>query len=135
MDDHINWGALQSHWDDYKDRIKDKWNKLTDDDMRNIHGDRHRLMQALQSRYEITRDKVEKQVTDFLENTGSWIEGAKQRIVKVAERGKQYVQENSISDMTADLRGMIRKNPVRTALLSAGIGYMLGRIFSGSSRA
>lgn len=135
MENHIDWGAVQSHWDDYKDRIKDKWNKLTDDDMRNIHGDRHRLMQALQDRYQITKDKVEKQVTDFLESSGSWIEGAKQRVVEVAERGKQYVQENSISDMTADLRSMIRKNPIRTALLSVGIGYMLGRIFSSGSRA
>lgn len=135
MENHINWREVETHWDDFKDRIKDKWRKLTDDDMRDIHGDRHRLMQALQDRYDLTKDKVEKQVEDFFEGTGSWIEGAKQRVVDVAERGKQYVQENSISDMTADLRCVIRKNPIRSALVTLGIGYMLGKIASLGSRA
>ena len=134
MDNRINWGEVETHWDDFKDRIKDKWNKLTDADMRDIHGDRQRLMQALQDRYELTRDKVEKQMSDFLESSASWFVGVKQRVVEVAERGKQYVQENSITDMAADLRCVIRKNPISTALLSLGVGYMLGKIFSGGSR-
>ena len=135
MDNHTNWREVETHWDDFKDRIKDKWKKLTDDDLRSIHGDRHRLIQALQDRYELTKDKVEKQMDDFFENSSSWIQSAKQRVVEVAEQGKQYVQENSISDMTADLRSVICKNPIRTALVSLGIGYMLGKIFSIGSRA
>ena len=135
MDNRINWREVETHWDDFKDRIKDKWKKLTDDDMRSIHGDRHRLTQALQDRYELTKDKVEKQMDDFFENTGSWIQSARQRVVEVAEQGKNYVQENSISDMTADLRGIIRKNPIRSALVTLGIGYMLGKIASLGSRA
>jgi uncharacterized protein YjbJ (UPF0337 family) len=134
MENHINWESVEAHWDDFKDRVKHKWNKLTDDDMRDIHGDRYRLMQALQDRYEITRDKVEKQVSDFLESNGTWIESVKQRVMEVTERGKQYVQENSITDMTSDLRCMIRKNPIRTTLISIGIGYMLGRVLSMGSR-
>lgn len=134
MDKNINWHEVETHWDDFKDRIQGKWKKLTDDDLRDIHGDRHRLMQALQDRYQLTKDKVEKQLEDFFVSTGSWIEGARVRVVEVAERGKQYVQENSIPDMTADLRSVIRKNPIRTALLSLGIGYMLGKIFSSSSK-
>ncbi|MFT3879643.1 MAG: hypothetical protein QM703_08285 [Gemmatales bacterium] len=135
MHNHINWGEVEAHWDDFKDRIKDKWNKLTEDDMRDIRGDRHRLTQALQDRYELTRDKVEKQLDDFIENAGSWVEGARQRVVQAAQRGKHYIQENSISDMTADLRGVIRKNPIRSALVTLGIGYMLGKITSLGSRA
>lgn len=134
MENHINWSELETHWDDYKDRIKHQWGKLTDEDMRDIHGDRHRLMQALQDRYQITKDKVERQVTDFLANSGSWIEQAKLRVVEVAEQGKKYVQQNSITDMTADLRRVIRHRPIQTALVSIGVGYLLGRLFSGNSR-
>lgn len=134
MENRINWGEVETHWDDFKYRIKDKWNKLTDTDMRNIHGDRHRLMQALQDRYELSREKVEKQMSDFLEGSASWFEGVKQRVAEFAERGKHYVQENSITDMTADLRSVIRHNPIQTVLLSLGVGYMLGKIFSCGSR-
>ena len=133
MENHINWNAVEAHWDDYKDRIQDKWDKLTDDDMRKIHGDRHRLMQALQDRYQLTKDKVETQVSDFLDSASSWMEMAKRRVAEVAEQGKQYVQENSITDMTADLRDAVQQNPIRSILISLGIGYVLGRLFSSSS--
>src|SRR5437868_6630195 len=129
MNHHIDWEAVETHWDDYKDRIKHQWNKLTDDDLRDIHGDRYRLMRALQDYYEISRDKVEKQLNDFLDNSRSWLEGVKQRAIDVAEHGKHYVLENSIADVTADIRRTIRKNPIRTVLLSVGIGYMVGRIY------
>jgi len=135
MNNHIDWKAVESHWEEYKDRIKDKWKKLTDDDLKNIHGDRHRLMQALQDRYQLTKDKVEKQVEEFLDTAGTWMEGAKQRVMEVAERGKQYMQENTIKDMTADIRYVIRKNPVRSTLVSIGIGFLLGKLLSSSSRA
>lgn len=135
MNHHIEWGEVETHWDDFKDHIKNKWRKLTDDDMRDIHGDRHRLMEALQDRYELTRDKVEKQMDDFIEGAGSWIEGVRQRVFETTERGKHYIRENSLSDMTADLRGVIRKYPIRSALITLGIGYMLGKISSIGSRA
>ena len=135
MNHHIEWEAVEAHWDDYKDRIKHKWNKLTDDDLRSIHGDRYRLMRSLQDHYELSRDKVEKQLEDFLESSRTWLEGVKQRAIDVAEHGKQYVLENSIADMAADIRYVIRKNPIRTTLISLGIGYIVGRIYSSSTRA
>ncbi len=134
MHNHINWDDVRSHWDEYHDKVKHQWTKLTDDDIRDIRGDRHRLMQALQDRYEITKDKVEKEVTEFFEGSGNWIDQAKQRVLNIAEQGKQYVRDNSIPDMTNDLQQVIRRHPIRSALVSMGIGYVLAKLGSMSSR-
>lgn len=134
MHNHINWDDVRSHWDEYRDKVKHQWTKLTDDDIRDIRGDRQRLMQALQDRYEITKDKVEKEVTEFFEGSGNWIDQAKQRVLNIAEQGKQYVRDNSIPDMTNDLQQVIRRHPIRSALVSMGIGYVLAKLGSMTSR-
>jgi uncharacterized protein YjbJ (UPF0337 family) len=134
MHNHINWDDVRSHWDEYRDKVKHQWTKLTDDDIRDIRGDRHRLMQALQDRYEITKDKVEKEVTEFFEGSGNWIEQAKQRILNIAEQSKQYVRHNSLPGMTNDLQQVIRRHPIRSALVSMGIGYVLAKLGSMTSR-
>jgi uncharacterized protein YjbJ (UPF0337 family) len=134
MHNHINWDDVRSHWDEYRDKIKHQWTKLTDDDIRDIRGDRQRLMQALQDRYEITKDKVEKEVTEFFEGSGNWIDQAKQKVLNIAEQGKQYVRDNSLPDMTNDLQQVIRRHPIRSALVSLGIGYVLAKLGSMTSR-
>lgn len=134
MENHINWDDVRSHWDDYRDKVKHQWNKLTDDDIRDIRGDRQRLMQALQDRYQITKDKVEKDVTEFFAGSGTWLEQAKQRVLNIAEQGKQYVRDNSLPDMTNDLQQVIRRHPIRSALVSLGIGYVLAKLGSMTSR-
>lgn len=134
MHNHINWDDVRSHWDEYRDKVKHQWTKLTDDDIRDIRGDRQRLMQALQDRYEITKDKVEKEVTEFFEGSGNWIDQAKQKVLNIAEQGKQYVRDNSIPDMKNDLQQLIRRHPIRSALVSLGIGYVLAKLGSMTSR-
>jgi uncharacterized protein YjbJ (UPF0337 family) len=134
MHNHINWDDVRSHWDEYRDKVKHQWTKLTDDDIRDIRGDRQRLMQALQDRYEITKDKVEKEVTEFFEGSGNWIDQAKQKVLNIAEQGKQYVRDNSLPDMTNDLQQVIRRHPIRSALVSLGIGYVLAKLGSMTSR-
>jgi len=134
MENHMNWKAVEADWDHFKSRVKGKWNKLTDSDMDQIHGDRHRLMQALQDRYSLTKDKIEEQVEQFLEEAGSWISEAKEKVLDAAQRSGQYLMENSFNDMASDLQATIRRNPIRCALISLGIGYLIGRVLTPSTR-
>ena len=48
-----------------KGRVKEKWGKLTDDDLAAINGKRDQLEGRIQERYGIARDKVRKEVDDW----------------------------------------------------------------------
>jgi uncharacterized protein YjbJ (UPF0337 family) len=130
MENPINWKAVERKWDDYKDHVKDKWRKLTDDDLNQIHGDRHRLMTALQDRYNMTKDKVEEQVNTFFSEAGSWFDEARDKVVEVARKGKEYIQETNLPDMASDVKALISKYPITAALIGIGLGYLCGRMFT-----
>ena len=103
MENHINWDAVRIHWDDYREKIKDQWSRLSDDDLRNIRGDRHRLMEALQDRYELPKEKVEREVNAFFKASETWLEQLKQKAADLALQSKQYVCDTSLPDMATDL--------------------------------
>ena len=134
MENHINWNEVEGHWNDYKDRVKDNWCKLTEDDLKEIKGDRHRLLSALQERYGMAKDKVEQQVSEFFAKAGDWIEETKDKVADAAKRGKQYFHEHSVTDITADIQQLIIRNPIRSTLVGIGVGYFVGRYLTGSYR-
>ena len=47
-------------------KVKEKWGKLTDDDLAQINGSREQLEGKLQARYGYAKDQVKKDVDDWL---------------------------------------------------------------------
>ncbi len=45
--------------------MKEKWGKLTDDDMQVIEGKRDQLVGKIQERYGSTKDEAEREVSDW----------------------------------------------------------------------
>ena len=61
----MNQDRLAGEWKQFKGKVKEKWGKLTDDDLTYIDGKRDRLVGRLQGRYGIARDMAEKQLKDL----------------------------------------------------------------------
>ncbi len=134
METNANWESIQGHWNDYKGRVKEKWGKLTEDDLEQIEGRRDRLIGALQQRYGATKDKAEEQVNSFIASAGSWLQEARDKVVDAAEKSKQYLQETSVKDMAKDMGDLVARYPVYSALIGIGVGYLVGRLFTSSNR-
>jgi uncharacterized protein YjbJ (UPF0337 family) len=47
-------------------KLKEKWGKLTDDDLTQINGNREQLEGKIQARYGQAKDQVKKDVDDWL---------------------------------------------------------------------
>jgi uncharacterized protein YjbJ (UPF0337 family) len=58
----MNSDQLAGQWKQAKGAVKEKWGKLTDDDMKVIEGNRDQLIGKIQERYGIAREEAEKQV-------------------------------------------------------------------------
>jgi uncharacterized protein YjbJ (UPF0337 family) len=61
----MNWDQLEGKWKQYSGKAKEKWGKLTDDDLAVIHGRRDQLIGKIQERYGIAKQEAEKQVDEF----------------------------------------------------------------------
>ena len=63
----MNWVTIESNWKQFKEHVKEKWGKLTDDNLDAIAGKRDRLAGKIQAAYGITKDQAELQVKAFEE--------------------------------------------------------------------
>jgi uncharacterized protein YjbJ (UPF0337 family) len=61
----MNWDQVEGNWKIFKGRIKEKWGKLTDDELDQIAGRRDRLVGYIQKQYGVAREEAENQVREF----------------------------------------------------------------------
>ena len=61
----MNSDQLQGKWKQIKGSVKERWGKLTDDDIDVINGKHDQLIGKIQERYGIARDAAQKQVDEW----------------------------------------------------------------------
>jgi uncharacterized protein YjbJ (UPF0337 family) len=62
----MNWDQVEGKWKQFKGQAKEKWGKLTDDDLDVVNGRRQQLVGRIQERYGIAKEAAEKQVDEFV---------------------------------------------------------------------
>lgn len=62
----MNWDQVEGKWKQYKGQVKEKWGKLTDDDLNVIDGRREQLVGKIQERYGTAKEVAEKQADEFV---------------------------------------------------------------------
>ena len=58
----MDWNRIEGDWKEAKGKVKEKWGKLTDDDLTAINGQRDQLEGRLQQRYGYAKDQSKKEV-------------------------------------------------------------------------
>jgi uncharacterized protein YjbJ (UPF0337 family) len=58
----MDWNRVEGNWKQFKGAAKEKWGKLTDDDLNVIEGRREQLEGKLQQRYGFGKDQIHKDV-------------------------------------------------------------------------
>jgi len=66
----MNWEVVEGKWKQLTGDVKQKWAKLTDDDLGNLNGKREALSGKIQERYGIMKDEAEKQIDEWLAKFG-----------------------------------------------------------------
>ncbi len=61
----MNWDQVAGKWKQMKGVIKERWGKLTDDDLDMIAGKRDQLAGKIQERYGLTKEDAQKQIEDW----------------------------------------------------------------------
>jgi uncharacterized protein YjbJ (UPF0337 family) len=61
----MNWDQIEGKWKQAAGSVKQRWGKLTDDDLTVISGRMDQLVGKIQERYGIAREEAHKQVEEF----------------------------------------------------------------------
>jgi uncharacterized protein YjbJ (UPF0337 family) len=61
----MDWNRVEGNWKQVKGKVKEKWGKLTDDDLDVIAGKQDQLEGRLQQRYGYAKDQAQKEVNDW----------------------------------------------------------------------
>jgi uncharacterized protein YjbJ (UPF0337 family) len=61
----MDWNRFEGNWKQFKGNVKEKWGRLTDDDLDVINGRREQLEGKIQERYGIAKDQAKQDVEDW----------------------------------------------------------------------
>jgi uncharacterized protein YjbJ (UPF0337 family) len=64
----MNWQQIEGKWDFAKGKIREKWGKLTDQDLAVVAGKRDQLIGRLKERYGMQKDAAEKEINRWLDD-------------------------------------------------------------------
>ena len=62
----MNWDRVEGNWKQFAGKIREKWGKLTDDDLQVINGQQDQLVGRIQERYGVAKDEAQKQVKNWV---------------------------------------------------------------------
>lgn len=78
----MDWNRVDGNWKQIRRKIKEKWDKLTDDELMQIDGKRDQFEGKLQEHYGIAKDRVRQDVDNWLSSmdysTSGWLNGVRQ---------------------------------------------------------
>jgi uncharacterized protein YjbJ (UPF0337 family) len=61
----MNWDQIEGKWKQAKGSVKQKWAKLTDDDLTYMDGKKDELVGKIQERYGISREEAQREADEW----------------------------------------------------------------------
>ena len=61
----MNWDQIEGKWKQFKGAAKQKWGKLTDDDLDFVAGKRDQLVGKIQERYGMSKEDAQRDIENW----------------------------------------------------------------------
>lgn len=130
----INAQELQGQWNKLKGQVKEKWGQLTDDDLMMSGGNVDQLVGKIQQRTGVTRDTIEKYLTELTSHGATAVAQATQAVGDFAHHAGDRLREGydqvsgQVRDRYEDAEDLVRSNPGQSVAAAFGIGIVAGLI-------
>lgn len=64
----MNWERISGNWTHWRGRVRERWGRLTDDELSRVDGRREQLAGRIQQTYGLTREEAERQLRNWERN-------------------------------------------------------------------
>lgn len=64
----MNWERISANWAHWKGRVRERWGRLSDDELANVAGRREQLAGRIEKAYGLTREEAERQIRNWERN-------------------------------------------------------------------
>lgn len=61
----MKWDELERRWQEFEGSARAHWSKVTDDDWQSITGKKEQLVERIQERYGVAKDKAGRMVDEW----------------------------------------------------------------------
>ena len=132
----IDWDRLEGDWKQLKGRAKERWGKLTDDDLTAISGRRAQLEGKIQERYGYAKGQARKEIEDWYRSTDSHladeidnirteIQNLTSSVGRIANKQIGRAQVRA-TEAAHDVEAAITRNPLTAIAIAVGLGFLFG---------
>ena len=59
------WNRIEANWSQFNGSVKDRWARLSDEQLLRINGRRDLLLESIGATYDVTGEEAEKEVTEW----------------------------------------------------------------------
>ncbi len=61
----MEWNQIEGQWTQFNESVKEKWGRLTDDELDVIAGKRDKFIGTLQEKYGLSKEEAERQLEEW----------------------------------------------------------------------
>jgi ElaB/YqjD/DUF883 family membrane-anchored ribosome-binding protein len=118
-----NVHAIQGEWSHLCSLARQRWNQLTEDDLRGLEGNIEQLVGRIQQKTGEGRDAIEAFFSEMASRGSS-------AVAQAAGAAGQYAQQvgDEVRERYESAEGMVRRHPTETVVVAFGIGLVAGLI-------
>jgi ElaB/YqjD/DUF883 family membrane-anchored ribosome-binding protein len=121
-------------WYELKERLKNRWHQLTEEDFASIDGSIEHLAGVIQQKTGEARDFIERIVREYLQQARSGFDHAGEATRDYAARAAESAQEvyervaDNVRTGYREAEGLVRQRPIESVVVAFGTGIITGLI-------
>jgi len=132
----MDWNRLEGDWKQLRGKAKERWGKLTDDDLTTISGRRAQLEGKIQERYGFAKSQARKEIEDWYRSTESYLadeidnirtelQSLASSVGRIANKQIDRAQVRA-TEVAHEAEAAIRRNPLTAIAIAVGLGFLIG---------
>ncbi len=132
----MDWDRVEGDWKQMKGKVKERWGRLTDDDLTAISGQRDQLEGKIQERYGYAKSQARREIEDWYRSTESHladeietirteIQNLTSTVGRIANKQIGRAQVRA-TEAAREAEAVITRNPLAAIAIAVGIRFMFG---------
>jgi uncharacterized protein YjbJ (UPF0337 family) len=131
----MDWARVEGNWKQMKGRVKERWGKLTDDDLTTIAGRRDQLEGLIQERYGYAKERARNEIEDWYRsmesNLAEQIESLRSGVQNLSSTVERIAKEqiprarSRATEALNDAEEAVKRNPLAVVAIALSLGLLI----------